>query len=44
MPTTDTSELTAAEAAGLEATARAALDDNWLGASTVPSRSLYPHQ
>jgi hypothetical protein len=20
------------------------LDDNWLGASTVPSRSLYPHQ
>jgi hypothetical protein len=27
-----------------EVTARAVLDDNWLGASTVPSRSLYPHQ
>jgi hypothetical protein len=44
MPTTQTSELSAAEAAELEATARAVLDDNWLGASTVPSRSLYPHQ
>jgi hypothetical protein len=44
MPTTHISELTAAEAGELEATARAVLDDNWLGASTVPSRSLYPHQ
>jgi hypothetical protein len=41
---THTSQLTAAEAAELEATAKAVLDDNWLGASTVPSRSLYPHQ
>jgi hypothetical protein len=24
--------------------ARQVLDDNWLGSSTVPSRSLYPHQ
>ncbi|MEV7038780.1 trehalase family glycosidase [Amycolatopsis sp. NPDC051061] len=24
--------------------AAAVLDDNWLGSSTVPSRSLYPHQ
>ncbi len=44
MPTTHTMELTGAEAAELEAAARAVLDDNWLGASTVPSRTLYPHQ
>lgn len=28
----------------LSAAAAAVLDGNWLGASTVPSRSLYPHQ
>jgi hypothetical protein len=44
MPTTHISQLTAAEAGELEATARAVLDDNWLGASTVASRSLSPHQ
>ena len=30
--------------ARLEAEARAVLDANWLGASTLPSRTLYPHQ
>jgi hypothetical protein len=44
MSTTHTSELTAAEAGEPEAAARAVLDETWLGASTVPSRSLYPHQ
>ena len=28
----------------LESSARDVLDANWIGASTVPSRSLYPHQ
>lgn len=28
----------------LERAARDVLDSNWLGDSTVPSRSLYPHQ
>ena len=28
----------------LVADARAVLDANWLGASTLPSRTLYPHQ
>jgi hypothetical protein len=28
----------------LAAGARQVLDDNWLGASTLPSRTLYPHQ
>lgn len=28
----------------LERAARAVLDENWIGDSTVPSRSLYPHQ
>ena len=44
MPTTHTMELTGTEAAELEAAAKAVLDDNWQGTSTVPSRSLYPHQ
>ena len=29
---------------GLEDGARQVLDANWLGASTLPSRTLYPHQ
>ena len=44
MPATHASKLTGSEAAELEQAARAVLDDNWLGASTVPSPSLYPHQ
>ncbi len=28
----------------IDTAARAVLDANWIGASTVPSRSLYPHQ
>ena len=24
--------------------ARSVLDENWLGSSTLPSRTLYPHQ
>ena len=28
----------------LRAAASSVLDNNWLGSSTVPSRSLYPHQ
>ncbi|MEU9578178.1 MGH1-like glycoside hydrolase domain-containing protein [Streptomyces chilikensis] len=31
-------------AGSLHARARLVLEDNWQGASTVPSRSLYPHQ
>ena len=30
--------------ARLETEARAVLDASWLGASTLPSRTLYPHQ
>src|SRR6266851_6884426 len=44
MPATHASKLTGSEAAELEEAARAVLDDNWLGASTVPSPSLYPLQ
>jgi hypothetical protein len=44
MPATHPSKLTVAEAAELEAAARAVLDDNWLGASTVPARNLYTYQ
>jgi hypothetical protein len=44
MPATHMRNLTAAEAAELEAAAKAMLDTNWLGGSTVPSRGLYPHQ
>jgi Mannosylglycerate hydrolase MGH1-like glycoside hydrolase domain len=36
--------LSAGERRELEARARAVLDVNWRGGSTVPSRSLYPHQ
>ena len=28
----------------IAAGARRVLDENWLGASTLPSRTLYPHQ
>ena len=28
----------------IAAEARRVLDENWLGASTLPSRTLYPHQ
>ena len=38
MPTTDST------LDRLAADARAVLDANWLGASTLPSRTLYPHQ
>jgi len=44
MPATHASELTKSQAAELEEAARAVLDDNWLGNSTVPSLGLYPHQ
>lgn len=44
MPGTHASNLTGSETAELEEAARAVLDDNWLGASTVPSPGLYPHQ
>src|SRR5215469_1153083 len=44
MPATHVSDLTGSQAAELEEAARAVLDDNWLGSSTVPSRGLYPHQ
>jgi hypothetical protein len=44
MPRSHAKQLTQAEAAELEAAAKGVLDDNWLGTSTVPSRSLYPHQ
>ncbi|MBA3235064.1 MAG: hypothetical protein H0T59_03590, partial [Chloroflexi bacterium] len=32
------------DTAALVDAATAVLDANWIGASTVPSRSLYPHQ
>jgi hypothetical protein len=44
MHATHASKLTGFEAADLEEAARTVLDDNWLGASTVPSPGLYPHQ
>jgi hypothetical protein len=44
MSVTHASKLTVSETAELEEAARAVLDDNWLGASTVPSPALYPHQ
>jgi len=44
MPATHASELTRSQDAELEEAARAVLDDNWLGNSTVPSPGLYPHQ
>jgi len=44
MPATHASRLTGSEAAELEEAAKAVLDDNWRGASTVPSPGLYPHQ
>jgi len=37
-------DLGPADRAALADGARAVLDANWLGSSTVPSRSLYPHQ
>src|SRR5262249_34879413 len=46
LPMTEThaSELTRAEEAELEEACKAVLDDDWVGNSTVPSPSLYPHQ
>jgi hypothetical protein len=39
-----TREFDGAERRRLLESARSVLDGNWLGASTVPSRTLYPHQ
>ena len=44
MTETHASELSRSEAAELEEAAKAVLDDDWVGNSTVPSPSLYPHQ
>src|SRR5262252_8650901 len=44
MTDTQASELTLSEEAELEEAARAVLDDDWVGNSTVPSPGLYPHQ
>jgi mannosylglycerate hydrolase MGH1-like protein len=44
MTETHASELTESEAAELEEAAKAVLDNDWVGNSTVPSPSLYPHQ
>ena len=42
--TSNASPATDSPLARLETEARAVLDASWLGASTLPSRTLYPHQ
>ena len=44
MRSTHARNLTGSETDELEEAARAVLDDNWVGAATLPSSGLYPHQ